>query len=141
MTPFDWVRALPTVNALLNSLTMVLLVLGYSAIRRGEREAHRRFMLSAVASSALFLTSYLIYHAQVGSVPFQGTGAVRIMYFALLIPHILLAAVMVPPILMVLSRAFRGEFPAHKKLARPTLALWLYVSVTGVLVYFMLYHL
>lgn len=141
MTSFDWVRALPSINALLNTLSMVLLLLGYRAIRQGHRERHRALMLCALASSALFLTSYLIYHANVGSVSFQGTGLIRVLYFALLIPHILLAAFMVPPILMVLSRAFKGQFTTHKQLAKPTLGVWLFVSVTGVLVYIMLYHL
>ena len=141
MSSVDWVRDLPTLNALLNSVSMILLLLGYRAIRQGQRERHKRLMLSALASSALFLTSYLIYHAKVGSVSFQGTGLMRILYFALLVPHILLAAVMVPPILMVLNRALKGQFDTHKQLARPTLGVWMYVSVTGVLVYLMLYHL
>ena len=136
-----WVNWLPTLNAVLNSLSFVLLMMGYRFIRQGDQERHKKTMLAAVTTSALFLTSYLIYHWQVGSVKFAGEGLVRTLYFLILIPHVVLAAAMVPFILSLLYRAFRGEFLQHKRLAKPTLAVWLYVSITGVLVYLMLYHL
>lgn len=136
-----WVNWLPTLNAVLNSLSFVLLMIGYRFIRQGDQERHKQTMLAAVTTSALFLTSYLIYHWQVGSVKFAGEGLVRTLYFLILVPHIVLAAAMVPFIVGLLYRAFRGEFPQHKRLAKPTLAVWLYVSITGVLVYLMLYHL
>lgn len=137
----SWVNSLPTVNAILNTISLMLLTVGYILIRRGEREAHKKAMLSAVGTSALFLTSYLIYHYHVGSVKFSGEGLVRTLYFAILIPHIILAAAMVPAILVVLKRGLKGEFVEHKRLAKPTLGVWMYVSVTGVVVYLMLYHL
>lgn len=137
----SWVTWLPTLNAILNSLSVIFLVLGYRYIRQGDTERHKKAMLSAVTTSALFLTSYLIYHYQVGSVKFAGQGLVRTLYFLILIPHVVLAAVMVPFILTLLYRAFREEFVQHKRIAKPTLAVWLYVSITGVLVYLMLYHL
>lgn len=137
----SWVNSLPTVNAILNTISLMLLTAGYILIRRGERDAHKKAMLSAVGTSALFLTSYLIYHYHVGSVKFSGQGLVRTLYFAILIPHIILAAAMVPAILVVLKRGLTGAFVEHKRLAKPTLAVWMYVSVTGVVVYLMLYHL
>ncbi|MFM7201862.1 MAG: DUF420 domain-containing protein [Myxococcota bacterium] len=137
----SWVNFLPTLNAVLNSIAFCLLILGYVLIRRGEREAHKKVMLAALTTSALFLTSYLIYHAEVGSVKFTGEGLVRTIYFLILVPHIVLAALMVPFILLLLYRALKGEFDKHKKVARPTLAVWIYVSLTGVLVYLMLYQL
>lgn len=135
------VHVLPTVNAILNTTSALLLIGGYVMIRNGRRETHRKLMLSAFAVSVLFLTSYLIYHAQVGSVRFQGTGWIRPVYFTLLISHTVLAAVVPVMAIMTLYRAWKGRFERHRALARYTLPLWLYVSVTGVVVYVMLYHL
>lgn len=134
------VRDLPALNALLNTASAVLLVTGYRLIRAGRREAHRRAMTAALLVSALFLTSYLIYHAQVGSVKFQKTGWIRPVYFSILVSHTILAACVAPLALVTVWRAWRGRFDHHRRLARITLPLWLYVSVTGVLVYLMLYH-
>jgi len=132
---------LPTLNAILNSISAVLIVTGYCLIRARRIEAHRKVMLAAFTSSTLFLASYLVYHAQVGSVHFRGTGAIRTVYFTILITHTLLAAVVAPMVIVTLFRGLKGRFPAHRKLARVTLPIWLYVSVTGVVVYAMLYHL
>ena len=128
-------------NACLNALAAVLLVLGYLAIRRGDRKTHERFMLSALTSSTAFLISYLIYHWRVGSVPFQGQGPIRTVYFTILITHTILAAAV--PFLagITLFRALKQYFPRHKAIARWTLPIWLYVSVTGVIVYLMLYQM
>ena len=131
--------SLPHLNAFLNATATVLLLLGFVAIRRRERERHRRFMIAASATSAAFLVSYLFYHYQVGSVPFTGQGPIRILYFTILISHIILAAVIAPLVLMTLTRALRGDFERHRRIARWTWPLWMYVSVTGVVVYFMLY--
>ncbi len=130
---------LPGLNASLNGLSGVFLVFGYLAIRSGRATLHRRFMLSAFTTSTLFLISYLIYHFQVQFTPFKGEGAARIVYYAILIPHVTLAIVMVPMILVTLHRGLKGRFDKHRPLARWTLPIWLYVSVTGVLVYLMLY--
>jgi uncharacterized membrane protein YozB (DUF420 family) len=135
------VRDLPAVNAALNATAAVLLVIAWRLIRHRRVRAHRNVMLAAVAVSALFLTSYLVYHAQVGSVRFQGEGPVRTLYLGILLTHTVLAAAV--PVLAVLTlwRAFRRRFPQHRRIARWTLPIWLYVSVTGVVVYWMLYHL
>jgi uncharacterized membrane protein YozB (DUF420 family) len=135
------VRDLPALNASLNALCTLLLALGYVLIRRGRREAHRRAMLAAVSCSALFLASYLTYHFNVGSVRFKGMGTLRTVYFAILISHTVLAAAIVPLVLLTLRRGLRGRFDAHRRLARITLPLWGYVSVTGVVIYWMLYRL
>jgi putative membrane protein len=135
------VSDLPALNATLNGISTVFLITGYIFIKNGQRQKHRFCMLAAVVMSALFLTSYLIYHAQVGSVPFKGTGWIRTLYFAILIPHIILAAALVPPILITVSRGLSAKYDKHRRIARWTLPLWLYVSVTGVIVYFMLYRL
>ena len=132
---------LPALNASLNAISAMFLVAGYALIRNGRRDAHRRCMLAALTTSALFLTSYVIYHANAGSVPFRGTGAIRIVYFAVLIPHIILAAAILPLVLITTARGLRGDYGRHVRIARWTLPLWLYVSVTGVIVYLMLYHL
>lgn len=132
---------LPTVNATLNSIAAILLVRGWVLIKRRDFEAHKKTMLAAFATSALFLVSYLIYHYNVGSVKFTGTGAIRVVYFAILISHIVLAAVITPLALITLYRAWKNQLERHRRLARITLPLWLYVSVTGVAVYAMLYHL
>lgn len=131
---------LPTLNAALNASAVVAMVLGYRAIRRRRVGVHRACMLSAVGLSALFLVSYLVYHAQVGSRPYGGTGWMRGAYFAILLSHTVLAAAIVPLVALTLGRALRGRFDRHVRLARWTLPLWLYVSVTGVVVYLMLYH-
>jgi len=130
---------LPALNAVLNTTSAALLVAGYGLARSGRREAHRLVMLLALATSALFLVSYLVYHAQVGSVRFTGQGWIRTAYFAVLLSHTALAAVIVPLVLVTLAPALRGRFDAHRRVARYTLPLWLYVSVTGVVVYAMLY--
>jgi len=132
---------LPTLNASLNALASDFLVAGYVMIRSRRIDAHRRCMLSALGTSALFLISYVIYHANAGSVPFRGTGAVRVVYFAVLIPHIILAAAILPLALVTTARGLRGDYTRHVRIARWTLPVWLYVSVTGVIVYLMLYHL
>ena len=135
------VTDLPALNATLNAIATVLLVTGYVFIRRGDRRKHKACMVSALVVSALFLTSYVIYHAQVGSVPFKGTGWIRTVYFAVLIPHVILAAAIVPPVLMTASRGLSAKYDKHRRIARWTLPLWLYVSVTGVIVYVMLYQM
>ncbi len=132
---------LPTVNAALNSLSALFLVVGYLFIRAKKVTAHKACMLSAFASSTLFLISYLFYHYQVGSVPFKGQGGIRTIYFTVLISHTILATAVVPLVLVTLIRALRGNFEKHRRIARWTLPIWLYVSVTGVLVYWMLYWL
>ena len=131
---------LPTLNAALNASSAVLLAFGFAMIRAGRREAHRRFMLAALTTSSLFLVSYLVYHFQVGSVRFTGTGAVRTAYLTILATHTVLAIAIVPLVLVTVRRALRGDFPAHRRLARVTLPLWAYVSVTGVVIYWMLYR-
>jgi uncharacterized membrane protein YozB (DUF420 family) len=132
---------LPALNAALNAVASVLLVTGYVLIRRRRVAAHRACMVTALAVSAAFLTSYLIYHYQVGSVPFQGTGPVRTVYFTVLISHTILAATVPFLVAVTVSRALRRRFPAHRRIARWTLPIWLYVSVNGVVVYWMLYQL
>ncbi|MBI4788881.1 MAG: DUF420 domain-containing protein [Chloroflexi bacterium] len=132
---------LPTLNAFLNATSAVLLLVGLYLIRHGRREAHRICMLSALATSALFLISYLVYHLNVGSVAFAGQGPSRPVYYAILFSHVSLAALTVPLVLIVLYRALTNRFGTHRTLARKTFALWLYVSTTGVVVYLMLYRL
>jgi uncharacterized membrane protein YozB (DUF420 family) len=135
------VAALPTVNALLNGTSAVLLTAGWVCIRRRRIAAHRACMLGAFSVSVLFLVSYVIYHALAGSRSFTGQGLVRWVYFPLLLSHIVLAAAMVPFVLTTLYRALGGDFVRHARLARRTAPVWLYVSVTGVVVYLMLYRL
>lgn len=132
---------LPALNAGINTVVTVLLVVGYRLIRRGRTAAHQRVMVAAVVLSALFLISYLVYHFQVGSVRFQGEGAVRTLYFAILISHTVLAAAVPFLVAVTLVRALRGRFRRHRAIARWTLPIWLYVSVTGVIVYLMLYQM
>lgn len=132
---------LPAVNATLNAIAAVLLTCGYVMIRRGRIDTHRRFMLAAFAASALFLLSYVIYHANIGSKPFTGQGPIRAVYFTILITHVVLAAVILPMAILTLTHALRARFEKHVPIARWTLPLWLYVSVTGVVVYWMLYRL
>jgi uncharacterized membrane protein YozB (DUF420 family) len=130
----------PVINASLNGTSTVLLVTAHSFIKRGQMAAHRALMLAAVATSSLFLISYLYYHWHVGSVRFQGHGLSRPVYFTILISHTILAATIVPLVVITLSRALRERFDAHRAIARWTYPLWLYVSVTGVVIYFMLYR-
>lgn len=133
------VDQLPTLNAALNGICTILLVLGYRHIRAGRITQHRRTMLTAFATSVLFLISYVIYHAQVGSKPYTGEGILRIVYFTILIPHIILAAAVVPLAILTLRRGLIRDDVKHRKIAKITLPIWLFVSVTGVLVYAMLY--
>jgi len=132
---------LPAMNATLNGVASTFLIAGYLFIRSGRRDAHRLCMLSALTTSALFLISYVVYHANAGSVRFQGTGVIRAVYFAVLVPHIILAATILPLALITTARGLRGDFGRHVRIARWTLPVWLYVSVTGVIVYVMLYQL
>jgi uncharacterized membrane protein YozB (DUF420 family) len=132
---------LPTLNAVLNASSAGFLLLGWILIRRGHREGHRRAMLGALACSALFLVSYLVYHFQVGSVRFTGEGPIRTVYFALLISHTVMATVILPLVLVTVVRAIKGRFAEHRSVARLTLPLWAWVSVSGVAVYWMLYRL
>jgi uncharacterized membrane protein YozB (DUF420 family) len=135
------IRDLPAVNATLNATAAVLLVWGYILIRKRSIQAHRKVMLAAFATSSVFLCCYLIYHFNVGSVPFQNTGAIRVVYFSILITHTILAATVPPLAIVTLSRGLRERFDKHRKIARWTLPVWLYVSVTGVVVYVMLYQM
>ncbi len=132
---------LPALNATLNAISFVLLTTGWLLIKSGRRQAHKRCMIAALVMSALFLTSYVIYHLEAGSVPFQKTGWIRTVYFLVLIPHVILAVAIVPMVVITVSRALSKRFDKHKKIARWTLPLWLYVSVTGVIVYLMLYQM
>jgi putative membrane protein len=131
---------LATVNAALNGTAGIFLLLGFGFIRARNLAAHRACMLTAFGLSSVFLITYLLHHSQVGSVPFLGTGVLRVVYFALLIPHIILAAVIVPLALFTIYRGWTARVDLHRKIARWTLPLWLYVSFSGVAVYFMLYH-
>ena len=134
-------RDLPALNAGLNATSAVLLLVGWMLIRAGRRQAHQRVMVAALACSSLFLASYVVYHAQVGSVRFQGRGPVRAVYFAILISHTILAVTVVPLALVTVVRALQARFDRHRRIARVTLPIWGYVSVTGVIVYWMLYRL
>jgi len=134
------VHDLPAVNATLNALSGVLLLAGYLLIRARRIEPHRRCMLAACATSSLFLVCYLVYHYEVGSVPFTRQGIVRPIYFSILITHVILAAAVLPLALVTLSRGLQARYAKHRAIARWTLPIWLYVSVTGVLVYVLLYQ-
>jgi uncharacterized membrane protein YozB (DUF420 family) len=131
----------PAIDASLNGTSAVLLLVGRNFIKHGRMAAHRAVMIAALASSSIFLACYLYYHWHVGSVHFHGQGWSRPVYFSILISHTILAAVIVPMIIITLSRALRERFDRHRAIARWTYPLWMYVSVTGVIVYFMLYHL
>jgi uncharacterized membrane protein YozB (DUF420 family) len=133
--------ALPAVNASLNAIASVFLAIGWVFIRRRQIQRHRACMLAALTASSAFLTSYLIYHANVGSVPYRGTGVLRTIYYVILITHVILAAFILPLALVTLSRALAGRFDRHRRIARWTLPIWLYVSVTGVVIYVMLYQM
>ncbi len=139
------IKDLPALNAILNGTAAILLLRGYALIRAGRREQHKRFMIAAFCVSALFLISYLVYHAQVGAVYFQKTGLIRAVYLTILFTHTVLAAAVPVLAIVTLRRALKaektGKFYAHQRIARWTLPIWLYVSVTGVVVYLMLYWL
>jgi len=131
---------LPTLNATLNGTSALLLLAGYYRIRQQDRSGHRAFMIAALITSALFLISYLAYHAHAGSVRFQGRGWVRPLYFTILISHTLLATLVLPMVIVTLWHALKGKFSQHRRIALWTFPVWLYVSVTGVIVYLVLYH-
>jgi putative membrane protein len=131
---------LPAVNASLNALSGVLLLIGYVLIRNRRIEQHRKVMIAAFAASALFLVFYVIYHAQVGSVPFARQGFVRPLYFTILVTHVTLAATVPPLAIITLSRGLKARYTQHRRIARWTFPIWMYVSVTGVLVYVLLYQ-
>jgi uncharacterized membrane protein YozB (DUF420 family) len=135
------VSDLPALNATLNATSAVLLITGWILIKRGRIQAHRNVLLAACTTSVLFLISYLVYHAQVGSVRFTKLGPIRTVYFTILLTHTVLAVAIVPMVLITLSRGLRARYDTHRHIARWTMPLWLYVSVTGVIVYVMLYRL
>jgi putative membrane protein len=132
---------LPALNATLNAISAICLTSGYVLIRRGRRDLHKKCMLAALVASTAFLTSYVIYHANTGSRPFPGHGAIRFAYFTILITHVVLAATILPLALTTTARGLRAQYARHVKVARWTLPIWLYVSVTGVVIYLMLYQL
>jgi uncharacterized membrane protein YozB (DUF420 family) len=132
---------LPALNATLNALSAVFILTGYVLIRRGDRVLHKWCMLTALATSTAFLVSYVIYHANTGSRPFPGVGAIRLLYFSILVTHVILAAVILPMALTTTARGLRAQYGRHVAIARWTLPLWVYVSVTGVVIYLMLYQL
>ncbi|HEY7170004.1 MAG TPA: DUF420 domain-containing protein [Vicinamibacterales bacterium] len=134
------VHDLPAVNASLNALSGVLLLIGFVMVRSGRIAAHRRIMIAAFATSSLFLICYVVYHAQVGSVRFTRQGLVRPLYFTILITHVTLAAAVLPLAILTLSRGLKARYAPHRRIARWTLPIWMYVSVTGVLVYVLLYQ-
>jgi uncharacterized membrane protein YozB (DUF420 family) len=134
------IQDLPALNATLNGISAVLLTTGYVLIRRGRADLHKRCMLAALTTSALFLVSYVVYHLNVGSRPFPGQGAIRAVYFAILITHVILAAAIVPLALTTAARGLLNQYERHVRIARWTLPIWLYVSVTGVVIYLMLYR-
>lgn len=135
------VTDLPLVNAILNATSAVFLISGYVKIKSGDKEAHKKLMISALICSTLFLTSYLIYHFNVGSVPYPHHDWTRTLYFIILIPHVILAVVMTPMIITGVVFAIRNKFDKHKRLMKWTFPIWVYVSVTGVIIYLMLYIL
>src|SRR5436190_14940054 len=134
------VHDLPAVNASLNALSGVLLLIAFALIKARRIQQHRRVMIAAFTTSSLFLISYLVYHAQVGSVPFQRHGFVRPLYFTILITHVTLAAAVLPLAIVTLSRGLKARYRGHRAVARWTWPIWMYVSVTGVLVYVLLYQ-
>ena len=132
---------LPLLNATLNGIAAILLVTGYLFIKQGRRRQHQWCMLGALTTSALFLVSYVTYHLHAGSRPFPGQGPIRVVYFAILITHVILAAVIVPLALLTAVRGLRSQFDKHVRIARWTFPVWVYVSVTGVVIYLMLYEI
>ena len=139
--PIIEIADLPALNATLNATAAVCLTTGYVLIRRGKRLLHERCMLAALTASALFLTSYVVYHWNTGSRPFPGSGAVAAVYFTVLITHVFLAITILPLALITTARGLRSQYDRHVRIARWTLPIWLYVSVTGVIIYLMLYKL
>ncbi|HVC21326.1 MAG TPA: DUF420 domain-containing protein [Vicinamibacterales bacterium] len=135
------INDLPALNATLNGIAGCLLVAGYLFIRRRRVAQHRLCMLAAIVASTAFLTSYVIYHAHAGDVPFGGHGWIRIVYFAILIPHVILAVTVLPLAIVTATLGLRARYRRHKRIARWTLPIWLYVSVTGVIIYVMVYRL
>jgi uncharacterized membrane protein YozB (DUF420 family) len=131
----------PALNAVLNLSSAICLVNGYMSIRAGRKEAHKRWMLAAFACSVIFLLSYLAYHFQVGSVKFTGVGFVRTLYLGILLTHTVLATAVAPLAIATLYRALGGRFDLHRRIARITFPIWIYVSITGVVVYLMLYQM
>ncbi|MGE3315398.1 MAG: DUF420 domain-containing protein [Planctomycetaceae bacterium] len=142
-----WVQSLPSINAGLNGLATILLLAGYVCIRRGKVEAHKRIMLSAFATSIVFLVCYLTYHGALqhytgaGHRSFPGTGALKTLYLVILLTHVVLAAAVPVLALITIYRGLKGDWPRHRRIAKVTFPIWLYVSVTGVIIYWMLYHL
>jgi len=132
---------LPTLNALFNAVSAALLLFGYVRIKRGNQESHQKFMVAALLSSGAFLISYLIYHFNAGSVPYPYYDWTRLLYFIILIPHVICAGIMAPFIVYAVRHAWKGNFERHKRLARWIFPVWLYVSASGVIIYFMLYRL
>ncbi len=141
MNSNEIINSLPHFHVSLNASVAVILCLGYYFIKKGNPEAHRNCMISAMTISVVFMISYLTYHAKAGYVPFEGQGLIRPFYFTLLASHVILAATFVPMIIITASRAIKGNFEKHSRIARWTLPIWLYVSVTGVIIYFMVFHL
>lgn len=135
------IQDLPTLNATLNFISFIFLLLGFIQIRKGNQQYHKKYMVSALVTSALFLISYLIYHYNAGSVPYPHHDWTRPLYFVLLIPHIILATVQTPFIVYIVYQAFKENFDKHKRLAKYVWSVWMFVSVTGVLIYLMLYKL
>ena len=131
---------LPTLNALLNTISVLLLTLGWINIKKKRRDLHKHFMLGTVGISILFLTSYLIYHYNAGSTPYPRHDFTRVIYFSILIPHTILAALVVPLIITNIVLAVKGKIEHHKRLARWVFPIWMFVSVSGVAIYLMLYH-
>jgi putative membrane protein len=132
---------LPALNATLNGIAALFLVTGFVMIKRQRPDLHKRCMLGALTASTLFLISYVVYHANAGSRPFPGVGSVRVVYFAVLVTHVVLAALILPLALLTTTRGLREQYVRHVRIARWTLPMWLYVSVTGVIIYLMLYQL
>ncbi|HEU5162411.1 MAG TPA: DUF420 domain-containing protein [Thermoanaerobaculia bacterium] len=137
----EWFRYLPALNAALNATAATLLIIGFTYIRKRRIREHRRMMLSACGVSALFLVSYLTYHTVAGSTRFMGTGWARPLYFTILISHTILATAVLPLVIVTVLRGLRMDVAKHRRIARWTLPVWLYVSITGVIVYLMLYHI
>ncbi len=137
----EWISALPTLNASLNAIAGVLLIIGFVLIKQRRIEAHRRAMIAAFVVSGVFLVSYVVYHANAGSRPYHGTGILRVIYFSILIPHVILAAAVLPLALLTLRRGLVRDDARHRRIARITFPIWMFVSITGVLVYLMLYQL
>ena len=137
----DLIPIIPPFLALLNATAATLLVAGYSFVRKGNRAAHKACMVSALVVSTVFMVFYLYYHAKIGNIPFAGTGAIRPVYFTILATHVILAAFLFPMALITAGFALTGRTPRHRRIARWTLPIWLYVSVTGIIIYFMAFHI